>query len=268
MTIKADWQTYLHDLRRREAEIIFRRLAGTKFNRALELGAGDGFLSRILARYSHDLLCTEINQERLKPVDLPNVRYQVLDAEGVGDTFEAKTFDFIFSSNLLEHLPDADRAIRGMAKVLTDEGIAVHVLPNRTWKITTILCYLPNKMIVTLDKLVSGRLFKRRQGHKFGHSYKQRYGGNNQNIGPKRQSRLTKLFLPPVHGVSGNTAAELSAFGEEHWIKKFEAAGFEVQAILKMPFSSGYGFGFARVSGLMERLGLSSATAFVLRKKR
>ena len=267
MKIKPHKQTFLHDLRRQEAEIIFGNCPEMAFDNTLELGAGDGFLSQILARYTKKLLCTEINKDRLNILDLPNVQYKILDAEKVGESFEAQSFDFIFSSNLLEHLPNVDKTLAGIHRVLTDDGIAIHVLPNRTWKISTILFFWPNKIISTIDKFLAGRLFKRRPGHKFGQVYKTKYGGNNQKIGRKKQSRLTKLFLPPIHGISNNTLEEFYAFGKNPWIRRFQNAGFDILATKKMPFNSGYGFGFKRIKSLMETLGFSSATTFITFKK-
>ena len=267
MKIKADWQTYLHDLRREEANRIFENCPENTFNHTLEIGAGDGFLSQILSRYTENLICTEINEDRLCKNELSNVRYQTLDAEKISEAFAPETFDLVFSSNLLEHLPNADKTLRGIHSILIDNGISIHVLPNRTWKITTVLCYIPNRITLTIDKLMAGRLFKRRPGHKFGHSCKAKYGGNNQKIGRKKQSRLTKLFLPPVHGISDNTFREFQAFGEKRWIQRFESAGFDIVATKKMPFTSGYGFGFKHVKKLMEQLGLSSGTAFVICKR-
>lgn len=158
MRIKPDWQTYLHDLRQQEADILFGNCPVGLFDRALELGAGDSYLSQILAGYSKSLLCTEINEDRLCPLDLPNVEYKIMDAEKVDETLEDHTFDFIFSSNLLEHLPNADRALAGTHRLLTDDGLAIHVLPNRTWKAATVLCFMPNKIVKTMDKLLAGRL--------------------------------------------------------------------------------------------------------------
>lgn len=267
MQIKPDWQIYLHDLRQQEADLIFGNCPPAAFDRALELGAGDGYLSRVLARYSKSLLCTEINEDRLCPLDLPNVEYRILDAERIGEALEGRMFDFIFSSNLLEHLPDADGALAGMYRLLAEDGLAIHVLPNRTWKAATVLCFIPNKIVKTLDKLLAGRLLKRRPDHPWGRACKEKFGGNNQKLGRKKQSRLTKLFLPPVHGISANTLQEFCAFGRKPWIRRFEQAGFEVIGIKKMPFNSGYGFGFRRLKRLAEGLGLHGATAFILCRK-
>lgn len=265
--VKADWQQYLHDLRKQESDEIFHKCSLSVFNNGLELGAGDGFMSSILAGYTKNLLCTEINPERLKKSELSNVQYMILDAEQVGQVLKGRSFDFIFSSNLLEHLPDVNNALKGIHGILDDNGVAVHVLPNRLWKAVTILCYIPNKIIMAIDKFFAGNLFKRRPGHKFGEPYKEKYGGNNPKIGRKKQSRLTKLFLPPVHGVSGNTLQELYVFGKKNWIRRFETAGFEVIAIKQVAFSSGYGFGFKRLKRLMERLGVKTASVFILCKK-
>lgn len=266
--IKADWQEYLHDLRKQESDEIFRNCKQGVFNNGLELGAGDGFMSTILAQYTKKLLCTEINEVRLNTVDLPNVRYMVLDAEEVAGALKGQSFDFIFSSNLLEHLPNIDNALKGMHSILDDNGIAIHILPNRTWKVATIFCYIPNKIITAVDKFLAGNLFKRRPGHKFGKPYKEKYGGNNQKIGRRKQSRFTKLFLPPVHGISSNTLQEFYVFGKKSWICRFRNAGFEVIAVKKLAFSSGYGFGFKRIKCLLERLSIKSVSAFILCKQR
>ncbi len=267
MKIKADWQSYLHKLRQEEADILFRNCPKLIFNDALELGAGDGFLSQILAKYAKNLLCTEINEKRLCQFDLPNIRYQILDAEKIDETLDGQKFDFIFSSNLLEHLPDVNKSLNGMYRILTDDGVAIHVLPNRTWKTSTTLCYIPNRIIMTIDKFFAGKLFKRKPGHEFGQTSKKKYGGNNQKTGRKKQSRLTKLFLPAIHGISSNTLQEFYVFGSNPWIRRFQNAGFDIVTIYKMPFNSGYGFGFKSIRRLMERLGLSSGSAFVLCKK-
>ena len=70
MKIKADWQEYLHGLRKRQADEIFRNCKQGIFENGLELGAGDGFMSTILTRYTKKLLCTELNDRRLKTFEL------------------------------------------------------------------------------------------------------------------------------------------------------------------------------------------------------
>lgn len=45
--------------------------------------------------------------------------------------FDDKFFDFIFSSQVLEHVMDYDLALAQMARVLREGGVAIHVFPAR-----------------------------------------------------------------------------------------------------------------------------------------
>lgn len=267
MRIKADWTSYLHNLRRREMDIVFGHCPKKLFGKVLELGAGDGFVSTILSEYTEQLICTDINPERLTKTDQDNITFKICDAEEVGEIFEDREFDMIFSSSLLEHLPNCEQALRGIHRVLADEGISIHFMPNRYWKLVTILLHIPNKVATIIDKILAGRIFKRRQGHKWFRPYQQKYGGNNPKVGRKKQFFLAKLFLPRIHGVSNNTIAEFIAFGKNRWIKKFEAAGFKVLTVKKVSYSSGYGFGFDRLRKLMEHLQLHTLYAYIVCKE-
>jgi SAM-dependent methyltransferase len=190
MRIKADWTSYLHDLSRREMDVVFRRCPRRLFKKGLELGAGDGFASTILAGYAEQLVCTELNAERLARSNKNNVVYKICDAEEVGEIFEAREFDMVFSSSLLEHLPDCERALRGVHRVLDDDGISIHLMPNRYWKLATILLHMPNKLTVAADKVLAGQALRRRAGHKLFQPCKQRYGGNNLKLGRRKQFSL------------------------------------------------------------------------------
>lgn len=247
--------------------MIFSRCPRKLFGKTLELGAGDGFISDILADFTKELVCTDLNPARLAKTNHNNITFRICDAEKIDEYFGPKEFDMIFSSSLLEHLPDWHRALLGIHKLLADDGISIHFMPNRNWKIATILLYIPNKITETIDKIITGRIFKRRQGHKWLKPYKETFGGNNLKVGRKRQFFLSKLFLPRMHGVSNNTVEEFIAFGKKRWVDKFESACFTVLAVRKVVFNSGYGFGFERVRFLMERLGWHTLNAYIVQKK-
>lgn len=265
--IKADWTTYLHNLRRREIDIVFCRCPKKLFAKVLELAAGDGFVSTLLEEYSEQLVCTELNPDRLVRSNQNNITYKICDAEKVGEVFKDKEFDMVFSFSLLEHLPNFDQALRGIHQVLADEGISIHSMPNRCWKLVTVLLHIPNKVAVTIDKISAGRIFKRRPGHKWFRPYKRQYGGNNIKVGKIRQFFLAKPFLPGMQGVSNNTVAEFIAFGKKQWIRRFESVGFKVFMVKKVVYSSGYGFGFDKLRKLMEHLQLHTEYAYIVCKE-
>ena len=266
MKIRPDWISYLHNIRGREMAAAFGRCPPKAFNRVLELGAGDGFVSTIIAEYAGELVSTDLNPQRLEKEDFGHVTYRICDAEEVGDIFGENEFDMVFSSSLLEHLPDCERALRGIHRVMADDGITIHFMPNRYWKLVTVLLYIPHRITRLLDKIITGRIFRRRKGHKLFKPYKQQYRGNNLKTGRRRRFFLAKLFLPKIHGVSSNTIAEFAAFGRARWLEKFRECGFEVLAVKKIGFNSGYGFGCDRLRKLMEKMSIHTCYAYIAHK--
>ncbi|NIA06860.1 MAG: methyltransferase domain-containing protein [Actinobacteria bacterium] len=262
MRIKADWDSYLHEIRTRQFNAVFDRCPQGAFAHVLELGAGDGFLSTLLADYCVDLISTDLNDRRLSRQDCGGISYQICDAEALGQRFEEKSFDLIFSSNLLEHLPDVDRALCGIHRVLKDDGITIHLLPNRNWKLVTVLLHIPNKMAKFIDRVLSGRIFQISRVRK---PHRQPSTRNNPKLGPKRRRRffLAKLLLPRIHGVAGNTLSEFIAFGKTRWIRQFGRCGFKILDVRSLGFSSGYGFGCNRLRKLMERLDIHTSCAYI-----
>jgi 2-polyprenyl-3-methyl-5-hydroxy-6-metoxy-1,4-benzoquinol methylase len=133
----AAWHSFV---RRREFEMVatcFPR--GTFFDEALELGAGDGGQSEVIAPYCRHLTCTELlaNNEavgRFQARNLPNVSYELCDARDLS-RFEDRSFDFIFSSNMLEHVEGVGRCLGECRRVLCNGGMMVHTMPSRVWKI-------------------------------------------------------------------------------------------------------------------------------------
>ncbi|MCY2924648.1 MAG: class I SAM-dependent methyltransferase [Planctomycetota bacterium] len=102
MGIKPDWTEHLHAIRRRQFGAVFGRCPPRAFPEALELGAGDGFLSTLLAGCCGRLTASDLNAQRLRAVDTDNITYRVGDAEAVGELFPANQFDLVLSSSLLE----------------------------------------------------------------------------------------------------------------------------------------------------------------------
>lgn len=263
MSIKPNWTEHLRGIRREQFGSVFGACPTRAFPEALELGAGDGFLGTLLARHCERLRSTDLNSDRLQARDTGNVTYGICDAEAVGELFPQRHFDLVFSSNLLEHLSDCPRALAGMARVLKDDGLAIHYLPNRLWKITTLLLHWPNKIVKAIDKVLGGVRTPRSAGPR-----PAREGSHNNLKTPRRKRNvLAKLFLPRIHGVSTTTLGELAAFGRTPWTKRFEQAGFDVLAVHKAGFNSGYGFGWHRLRRVLEWAGLHTSYAYVLSKR-
>ena len=135
---KVKWHNFV---RRREAEITFSLFPNERFQLGLELGAGDGGQSITLSQYCDKLICTEKDEyshawlgKTILNRKLSNVEYSLCDAQDLTQ-FADCTFDLVFSSNMLEHVPDVDLCLRECRRVLKDNGLMLHTMPSRWWKI-------------------------------------------------------------------------------------------------------------------------------------
>jgi ubiquinone/menaquinone biosynthesis C-methylase UbiE len=230
---------------------MFAGVPAGSFRRCLELGAGDGFLSALLARRTRLLLATEIRRAGLRETPPDNVRYAFCDAEQL--PFRAAKFDLIFSSHLLEHLPDLQGALGDMRRTLDDEGVMVHLVPSRSWKILDFALFFPSQVVHVLEVYTApGGAPRAPQGMR-----------STVKTAPAGWWR--RSFWPSVHGVSSSNAAELRRFGIRHWIAEFERAKLDVVRVRRrFPFHSPYRFGLERTRRALESLGASSTVGFVL----
>jgi len=267
MRIKPEWKEYLQNLRKRELEITFSYLTQKKFKTGLEIGAGNGFQSRILTNYVENLYCTELNKDRLIQVENPKIKYKICDAEIIDTYFEASSFDFIFSSNLFEHLPNANATIRGIRKIIKNEGIIVHVIPSTFSAIMRVLLWYPNIFIMLLEKFF--RIFDTKNRNEYCENKKKVNEENNLKLDKNfyNLSPLIRFLYPRPHGVSQNIYKELFAFSKKHWLKEFENEDFRIIKVLKGPVCSGYGFGLDLLRTTLEKIGITSEYIFVAMKK-
>lgn len=273
LRLHADWETYLHTLRAREIDLIFGRCPPGSFQRGLELGAGDGFQSGLLQHYVQGLTCTDYGADWfIGPVG-PGMTFRTCDAENLDAEFTAGEFDLIFSSNVLEHLPDPQRALRGMHRVLADQGVAVHVMPSPFWKLSHLALHLPHKLTRVVERVSSqglGTAIARERAKSRGSAGDgagEKLWDNNPKIQRPARSLLARLLFPVPHGVSSTHVEEWRAFRAATWVALFRDCGFEMVNTFGGPVSSGYGFGLDWIRRRLERLGLASENIFVAIKQ-
>ncbi len=255
MRIKTAWLPHLHGIRRREIEIAFGRCPEKVFGTGLELGAGDGFQSGLLARYAVRLTCTDYVLDSMAPRDTDAITYRACDAEEIDSVFGRGRFDLVFSSNLMEHLPDPGRALRAIREVLAEDGIAIHVIPGPFWKLAHVSLHLPNLVVARIESLAARGappVVPEGQRHP-----------NNPKTGRRPRPFLARLLIPDPHGVSATNLEELLAFRRSRWEGELRRAGLEPIAVMKGPVASGYGFGLDRLRAFLEALGLASEYVYV-----
>jgi len=265
LKLRPDWQTYLHTLRRREIEAIFWQCPPACFARGLELGAGDGFQSGLLARYTRELVVTDYYPGILNLPDTATMTHRMCDAERVGETFAAGEFDLIFSSNVLEHLPRVGEALAGIHRALRDDGLAIHVMPSPFWKLCQMVGFYPNFVLARLE-----RYSVRRAGRKAAATGQTGAAAgptgtwdNNPKVEGRRYSYLRRLLWATPHGAANSNLEEFRTFRPAHWRTRLAAAGFNLLRVIRGPVSSGYGFGLDPARVFLERAGLASEYVYI-----
>lgn len=177
--------------------------------RVLELGAGTGYQAALLDALGY----------RVTAVELPSSAYatsrvfRVIDYDGRRLPFDDGSFDVVFSSNVLEHVPDIDGMLVEIRRVLAPGGYALHVLPTPAWRLWTTLAHLPWLVARVLARV--GRTRRPATG-----------SGAQEPVG---RSPWRDLF-PSRHGERGNVLTEMFFFSRTWWRRRFEAAGFSIPA--------------------------------------
>jgi SAM-dependent methyltransferase len=256
MKFKADWTSHLHHFREREFKIVFEELSDRKFYKTLELGAGDGFQSKLLKTLSDELIATDFNKDRLPDnSDQKGIKFILLDAELVAKHFHPRTFDLVYSSNLMEHLPNVESAFLGIRQVLKDDGLVIHIMPTPWWRFFATLLHFPNKFFNILNRIFS-KEFNKKKIRK----------GNNLKSQEKR-NKYIDFLIPKPHGVSSNSFSEFFAFRKSKWENLFIKTGYDIIKIKAGPVSSGYGFGWDRIRKLLEDLGIATEYIYYAKKR-
>jgi SAM-dependent methyltransferase len=183
---------YLNELRAAELERIVRHLhAGA---RVLEIGAGTGRQALELQRRGFDVAAIEMPdsdyvQHRIFPIT---------DYDGRHIPFGNRTFDIVFSSNVMEHVPDLTQIHAEIRRVLKPDGYCVHVLPTSTWRFWTTL----SGFLVGVQRAVTA------------------------SSAPRVLRCLAAPFFQRRHGVRGNLWTELWFFRPGWWRANFRSHGF------------------------------------------
>lgn len=195
----------------RAAEILGARDVLPKLGRLLELGGNDGFQARILADggWTVDSIDVPDRTKRSSP------HFPVQDYDGHRLPFDDQTFDCVFSSNVLEHIPHLAEILAETRRVLRSGGIAVHLLPSPAWRFWTIASHYPY-----LVSRLSAKLFSAARPP-------DTTSAASTRTGAAKSILLRAAGLLP-HGEYPNAVAELYYFSRSRWQREFRGSGFEI----------------------------------------
>ena len=145
--------------------------AQNQFDRALNLGTGEGDYDRMLAGYVRDLVGCDVNEEDIAYAaqlnkGVLNLHYEVNNALEL--TYPDNHFNLVVSSEVIEHVGRPDIMMKEIQRVLAPGGYAVLTFPSREFPFT----YDPvNRIWQWLRKPSDKEFLISQGGYAFGHDY-------------------------------------------------------------------------------------------------
>ena len=93
----------------------------------LELATGPGMIARHIAPHANHVVATDFAPKMIetarKAKNPENVRFEVADATSL--RFEDKSFDVVVIANALHIIPDPEKALAEIRRVLKDDGVLI-----------------------------------------------------------------------------------------------------------------------------------------------
>jgi SAM-dependent methyltransferase len=130
---------YLHywdgrEYEHRAEEVAIRRLlAGRHFRNAVDVGGGYGRLCVLLESYADQVTLAEPSQQQLDIAkkflkDYPAIKQQLMQADNL--KFADGEVDLLTMIRVMHHLPDPTAEFEEIARVLSDDGVAIIEVAN------------------------------------------------------------------------------------------------------------------------------------------
>ena len=130
---------HLQQIRDQESAIIIEMLSNFPGLRLLDIGAGAGWQAAKFAEAGYDVSAVELKGSQY----LGRGKFPITEYDGHRLPFADETFDVIYSSSVLEHVPHLDEFQEEMRRVLKKTGVALHVMPGGFWRFWQTLTHYP-----------------------------------------------------------------------------------------------------------------------------
>jgi ubiquinone/menaquinone biosynthesis C-methylase UbiE len=119
-----------HRARLRTLERMFRKYIAPG-SRVLDVGSGYSMFFQITTDWPFDLTCCDLDSAAMEKMRgmVPQWKWVVSDA--VRLPFEDASFDALYAGEIIEHVSDADAALREWGRLLAPGGVLILTTPNR-----------------------------------------------------------------------------------------------------------------------------------------
>lgn len=218
--------------RRIEFELLQWNYALPRLGRVLEIGCGNAIGSAFIASEAEMVVASDLPAESVRThsigleaprklieaLGLANCRIVACSAEAL--PFHDSSFDLVFSLYVLEHLPEKERALAEIWRVLNPGGLSVAFVPNATERV-----YAPFAFYLYLAARAFARL--RRPGR----IQDGAPSSSNPRIARRRPFReaYPHFPLPEPHGAYADSFQEFRSHAPKRWRELFERTGFRIE---------------------------------------
>jgi SAM-dependent methyltransferase len=183
--------------------------------RILEIGAGTGKQALELQRRGFDVAAIEIADSNYAAHRV----FAIKDYDGRTIPMQDASVNVVFSSNVLEHVPDLAHMHSEIHRVLAPGGFCIHILPTHTWRLWTMLTSYLEAISFSLSS-VPGLLPR---SIPRGVEWRRL-----REVWYRTARHVVGLCLPRRHGERGNVISELWLFHPRWWRRNFQDHGFAV----------------------------------------
>jgi len=217
---------WVHYCKDSEIKCILRILEKQQIEKPkiLEIGAGDGYMSKLLSKAGYDVTSTDPSPRMPLEFDVHNMNVNNLE-------FEDSSYDIVISSNVIEHIDDLEKAFSEMKRVLKNEGVMIHAVPTVYCNLATMLIQ-PIAYFRNILYLFSGRLKIKVDKEK---SKLIQFLTFSAKVVFNVLNPL-RFFISKGHGVSRNRFRALYIWRRSYWTKIFRKNNLEVVSIKKAPY--------------------------------
>ena len=273
------WPRYYH-FRAQEMDLVEKQCRLPQGGTMLELGCGNAFHSYLLSERFDTCIASDLHQEdaRTHTIGLERARtladilgfdrLQIVAATAERLPFATGSIDFVFSSNVLEHVPDRLATVAEIYRVLRPGGMCLTIVPAAMERVYN----LPVSYVRIIHSIALGlREHIRQQGTS---SVADCGLPSNGGAAPLRRSFLRKALgfparhypgfpFPKPHGEYDSSTEEFLAHRPGQWEALFRTQPFTFRSrfttilaphVLGMGLSYGMAYWVARAGQPLTKL--------------
>ena len=216
-------QGWLHFIRSEEANMVLKYFPEGENLKILEIGGGDGYIASIFSDNGYAVTSIDIKPRFPQSFPVQKVSRSKL-------AFPDKTFDIIFSSNVLEHVVELDVLLKETKRVAKKDAIMIHVMPTPVWRLITSFWY-----VLRVTKTIFMKLTVFHKKNETNQNDNESFYINNES--EKRQTlgmKLKRILLHP-HGEYPSFIHEFYYFSKIRWRNIFKTNEFECLHVYRCP---------------------------------